>query len=121
MARAGRQDDHIARLQREDPPLLAAEASSSLATRDAEHFMDPGVIVHIVVDAVAPGVSPSVRFEEVFDHGRRIVAVIERDSLSIDNHRPARMIGDETVVLEADGQWFSRLDEVRSLPLAGSP
>jgi hypothetical protein len=31
------------------------------------------------------------------------------------------MVGDETVVLEADGAGFSRLSKVRSLSLAGSP
>jgi hypothetical protein len=35
--------------------------------------MDPGMIVHVVVDAVASGVAPPVRFEQVLDHGRRVV------------------------------------------------
>jgi len=48
---------------RDDPPILAAEADAPFAARDAERLMDPGVIVHVVVDAVAPGVCPTVRFE----------------------------------------------------------
>ena len=64
------------------------------------------MIVHIVVDAVAPGVFPSVRFEQVLDCGCRVVALIKIDSPSIDDQRPSRMIGDETVVLEADGAGF---------------
>jgi hypothetical protein len=85
VARAGRQDDDIAALQREYPALPAAEADASLAARDAEHLMDPRVIVHIVVDAVAPDVSPSVRFEQVFNHGPRVVALIEVEGTSIDD------------------------------------
>jgi hypothetical protein len=57
----------------------------------------------MVVDAVAPGVAPSVRFEQVLDHGRSVVALIEIDGASIDDQWPSWMIGDETVVLEADG------------------
>src|SRR5215211_930195 len=112
MARTGGQDDHVACLQREDTPLLAAEASASLATRDAEHLMDFRVIVHVVVDAVAPGISPAVRFEQVFDHGRRVLALIEGDSSSIDNQRPAWMIRDETVVLKADPVRLSHSRQV---------
>jgi hypothetical protein len=101
--------------------LLATEAYAALAARYAEHLMDPGVIVHIVVDTIAPAASPSVRFEQVLDHRRRVVAFIEAEGSSIDNQRPSRMIGDEAIVLEADSVWFSRLDKIRSLPLAGSP
>src|SRR5437762_3387864 len=112
MAGTGRQDGDVASVQREDPPLFAAEPNASLAARDAEHLMDSGVIVHIVVDAVAPGVSPSVRFKQVFDHGRRVLAVIEGDSISIDNQRPAWMIWDKTVILKADLVRLSHSREV---------
>src|SRR5437868_13182708 len=111
MASAGRQDDHIAGVQGEYPPFLATESNASLATRDAEHLMDPGVIVHVVVNAVAPAMSPSVRFEQVFDDGRRVLAVIECDSLSIDNHRPARMIWNEAVIAKADAVRLSHSRE----------
>src|SRR5882757_4596938 len=103
MARAGRHDGHVASLQREDPALFAAEPNAALAARDAEHLMDPRVIVHVIVDAVAPGVSPTVRFEQVFDHGRGVLAVIELHSFSIDDQRPSRMIWDETtIIIKAD-------------------
>ena len=54
VARAGRQDGDVAGLQREDPTLLAAEADAALPRAMTEHLMDSGVIVHVVVDAVAP-------------------------------------------------------------------
>jgi hypothetical protein len=121
MARAGRQDGHVASLQREDPPLFAAKSYAALAARDAEHLMDLGVVMHIIVDAVAPGIFPSVRLEQVFDHGRGVLAVIESDSFSADDQRPARMIWDETVVLEADPVGLSRSHEVHGPQLAGPP
>src|SRR5258708_17102820 len=61
MARAGGENGDVASLQREDPALVAAEPNTALAARDAEHLMNPGVIVHVVVDAVAPGVSGRTR------------------------------------------------------------
>ena len=64
--------------------------------------------MHIVVDAVAPGIAPPVCFEQIFDHRRRVVALIEIDRAPIDDQRPSRMIGDETVVLEADAWGFLR-------------
>jgi hypothetical protein len=45
---------------------------------------------------------------------------IELDRASIDDERPPRMIGDETIILEADGMGFSRPREIRSIFLAGS-
>jgi hypothetical protein len=63
VAGAGGQDGDVAGLQREYSTFLAAEADPALAACDAENFMDPGMIVHVVVDAVAPWVVPSVRFE----------------------------------------------------------
>src|ERR1700733_2791893 len=99
MARAGGGDGDVAGLQREYSTFLAAEADPPLAACDAEDLMDPGVIVHVVVDAVAPCVAPSVRFEQVLDHGRRIVTVIEFDGAPVDDQRPPRMIGDDIILL----------------------
>src|SRR5258705_859659 len=78
------------------------------------------MIVHVIVDAVAPGVSAAIRFEQVFEHGRGVLAVIERDSFSIDDQRPARMIWDEAIVLETDLVGLSHPREVHGLPLAGA-
>src|SRR5712664_1607398 len=83
--------------------------------------MDPGVIVHVVVDAVAPRVAPSVRLEQVLDHRRRVMTPIEMDRASIDDERPPRMVGNETVILEADVMRVPRPREVRGFPFSGSP
>src|SRR5215207_7711517 len=118
VACASRQNNHVAGLQREDPPVLATEPDATLATRDAERFMDSRVVVHVVVDAVTPGITPSVRFEQVFDYGRGVLAVIQSDCSSIDNERPPRMIWDKTVVLEADRVRLSHSREAHGLPFA---
>ena len=69
-------------------PYLAAEVHPPLAARDAENLMDPGVIVHVVVDAAAPCAALSVRFQQVLDQGRRVVTVIEIDEAPIEDERP---------------------------------
>jgi hypothetical protein len=105
----------VASFQREDPSLVAAEPNAALTARNAEDIMNPGVKVHVVIDAVAPGVAPSISLEQVLDHGRRVMALARFDGAAIDDQRPSRMMGNETVVLEAGGKGFSRLDEFRSL------
>jgi hypothetical protein len=39
--------------------------------------------------------------------GGRVVALIEIDGAAIDHQRPSRVIGNETIILEADGMGFS--------------
>ena len=75
MAGTGWQDSDVASLEREDPALVAAEADAAFAARDAEHLVDSGMVVHVIVDAIAPGIAPSIGFEQILDHGRGIVAV----------------------------------------------
>src|SRR4029453_17427571 len=73
MAGPGRQDHDVTGLEREDPALVAAEARATLAARDAEHLMNPGMVMDVVVDAVAPGIATTVGLEQFFHPARRIV------------------------------------------------
>src|SRR5947208_8454593 len=120
MSGAGGQDGDVASFQREDPALVAAEPNAPLAARDAQDLMNPGVIVHVVVDALTPGVAPSISFELFLDHRRRVMALVEIDGAAIDDQRPSRMIGNETVVFEGGGMGFSRLDVFRNIWFAGA-
>src|SRR4029453_16304466 len=85
MAGPGRQDHDVTGLEREDPPLVAAEAH------------------------------PTVGLEQDFHHGRRIVTVAEIDGVPIDDEGPAGMVGNETVILEPDSTRVSRTRELWSL------
>ena len=49
-----REDRNITRFQDERTPFGAAEPDAPAAARDAEHFMDAGVVMSIIVDAIAP-------------------------------------------------------------------
>jgi hypothetical protein len=49
------------------------------------------------------------------------MAPIEIDRASIEDQGPSRMIGDETVIPEANGVGFSRSCEVWSISVARAP
>ena len=54
---------------------VAAEANLGASARYAEHFVNRGVIVQIVVDAVAPHVAPAIGAEQVLDGLLGMIAV----------------------------------------------
>jgi len=58
--------------------------------------MNRGVVVQIIVDAVAPHVAPAIGAEQSLD-GLLGVAVRDRDRLPVDQKRQ-RAVRDETVV-----------------------
>ena len=60
---AGRQDGDVAGFQLQGTPAASAELHLPFAAGDAEHFMDAGIVMHIVVNAIPPGVAPAVAFE----------------------------------------------------------
>src|SRR5581483_9334525 len=94
---------------------------AALAARDAEDFVNSGVIVHVVVDAVAPAVAPAVGIEQILDHGGAVVAFREIDGAAVDDQRPARVIGNETIVPEVHRARFPRASKLESLALARTP
>jgi hypothetical protein len=116
-----RQDGDVAGLQRQDSALLAAEAGAALAARDGEHFVNSGMIVHIVVDAVEPAIVLPVGIEKVLDERFAVVTLAEIDTAPIDCQRPWRMLGDQTVVLEANRAGPSGTRGIGGLVIAGAP
>jgi hypothetical protein len=54
MAGAGRQDDDVPAPQRDDLAFIATEAHPRVPARDTEHLMGTRMVVHVVVNAVAP-------------------------------------------------------------------
>lgn len=60
MAGAGGEDGDVAGRDLEFPAGVAAEPDPGMAARDAERFVNRGVVVQIIVDAVAPHVAPAM-------------------------------------------------------------
>jgi len=67
MPSTGRQDGDIARCDLDFLAVVAAETDPRVAARDAERFMNRGVVVQIVVDAVAPHIAPAIGAEQPLD------------------------------------------------------
>src|SRR5947209_7105740 len=83
MAGAGGQHRHIARFEVEHASAIAAEPHPGAAARDAEHLVDARVVMRVVIDAVAPGLVPSVASEKLLKHGGRIKAVRQPDRAAV--------------------------------------
>jgi hypothetical protein len=63
MAGAGRNDHGITGFQFDDAALIAPETDGCAPASDTEHFMNPRVVVEIIVYPVAPGIDPPVGFK----------------------------------------------------------
>src|SRR6266849_1936229 len=72
MAGPGGENYHISGMQLEYLAVAAAEADAGLPARNAQHFMGAGMVMHVVVDTVAPRISPAVALEQLLECRRWI-------------------------------------------------
>ena len=107
MARSRRKNRHVARLQLKSTSLRSSELNLAAAARDAKHFVGAGMIVNIVVDAVPPHIAPTIAFEQLFKDCSGIQRLRQANRAFVDDERPARMIRNKAVVLEAVGIWLA--------------
>jgi len=66
MAGPGREDHDVPAPQRDNFAFVAAEPHPRVPACDAEHFVGTRMVVHIFVNAVAPGIPPIVGLEQLF-------------------------------------------------------
>ena len=104
MPGAGGQDRNVARRDLDLLAAVTAEADPRMAARDAERFVNRGVVVQIIVDAVAPHVAPAIGAEQSLD-GLFGMVVIDVDGALVDQKRH-RIVGHAAVVLEDEGEGF---------------
>src|SRR4051794_35501041 len=95
-------DCDIARDQGEGATSRAAELHPSLAARDTKHLVNLGMIMDVIIDAVAPGIAPAVFLEQILIDRRGIEIAGQADGAPINDQRKIRMIGNEPVILEAE-------------------
>jgi hypothetical protein len=69
VASARRQDRDVSGLDGQGTPLEATELHLALTMGDPQNLMNPRMIMDVIVDAVAPGVAPSVLREEALEDG----------------------------------------------------
>lgn len=60
---ACRQDTDIAGDEEQRTAIFAAETNARASWRDTEHFMSARVIMHVIVNAIAPCIDPTVCLE----------------------------------------------------------
>lgn len=79
-----------------------------MATGDTKRFVNRGVIVQIVENAVAPHIAPAVGAEQTLD-GFLWLIVIDVDRGLVDHERKDA-VGDETIVREDEGERSRMFD-----------
>src|SRR4051812_35507749 len=111
MAGTCRQDCHVSGLDGHDTTLETAELHLGSTTGNAKDFMNARMVMDVIVNAVAPGVAPSVLHEEFLEHSRWIESTPKSHRTAVDDQRPVRMVRNDAVVLETEGLRFSRPHE----------
>src|SRR5262249_48750627 len=87
VAGSRRQDRHIAGLEVKRFSAFAAEATRGVAGGEPEHLGRGGVIVRVIVNAVAPGIAPAVARKKLFKYRRWIELVREADRAAVKDER----------------------------------
>src|SRR5262249_37603053 len=92
------QHSDVASLYRERAAALSTKTDIGAAARNAQHLVDPRMIVRIVEDPVAPAVAPAVALEQILEHRCGIELPRQTNGVTIDDEWPAWVIGNEPIV-----------------------
>jgi hypothetical protein len=108
-SRSSGEDGNITRLEPNLPAFDAPEFQRSSAARHAHHFMNLRMVVHEVIDSVAPGPVPAIRLKQRVDHhGWVEPAARNLHRTAIDDHRKAGVVRNDAVIGEYQGQRLAR-------------
>src|SRR5215471_12609210 len=102
VARPGGQDHNIAGLEAKLFSAFTAEANPGMTAREAEYFVRSRVVVCVIVNAVAPRISPAVAAKQLFKYRRRIKVAREPDRAAVKDERQFRIIRDDADIFEAE-------------------
>src|SRR5205085_3157498 len=98
MARAGGKHGDVSGFELEYLSFVAAEAHPGLAARNAKRLVRGRVIVHIIVNAVAPRAAPTVALEQGLEYRRGIARFRQRHRAAIMNEGEFRIVRNGSVV-----------------------
>src|SRR6266852_2532760 len=116
MSGAGREDGDIAGRDLDLLATVAAEPHPRMAARNAECLVNGGMVMQIIVDAVAPHLAPAVGAEQSLNGFLRVF-VVDVDGTLVDQERH-RVVRDQAVVLEDEAE---RLDIIADNRHGNSP
>jgi hypothetical protein len=95
------QDRDVARLEFECPTSGSTEAHSDAAASDPKHLMNLGVIVDVIIDAVPPGVLPTIALEQDLKQSRGIGCPRGADWPAVQDQRQFAIVWNNAVVDES--------------------
>src|SRR6516164_3108167 len=100
MTCSGGKHGDISGRQLEYLSLVAAEAHPGLAARNSKHLVGAGMIMDIIVDAVAPRAAPAVAFEQGLEYCRGVAFLRQRHWGAIMNEGEFRIVRNGSIVGE---------------------
>ena len=100
---ARREDGYVTCLKRESTSVCSSKSHSTAAPCDAEDLVDARMIMGVVVDAVTPRTPPAVTVEQLFKHRRGVERPRQLNHVLVDDKRPPRMIGNDSVIIKSVG------------------
>ncbi|MNQ93001.1 hypothetical protein D3C85_1084450 [compost metagenome] len=104
---AGRQQQHIPGTDFQHQAIGPAQHQACMPAGHPKHFMAFGMVVVVVVHAVAPLRWPAIGVENLLEQCGR-VAALDGNGLGVNEHRQARVVGDPAVALEQQRLYGSR-------------
>ena len=100
VSRPGGENGDIAGIKLEHPAFVAAEANPRVPAGNAQHFVGAGMVMHIRLNAVAPGITPAIPLEQLLKDRGRISCLRKIDRTAVMNERKLRVVGNSAVILE---------------------
>ena len=74
--------------------------------REAQHFMNPRMVMRVIVNAIPPGIAPAIALEKLFEHSRRVEFARKPDGAPIEHEGQLWIVRNDAVVLEPESICF---------------
>ena len=103
---ARRNDNHIAGGDTNRRALIATKPQRGSPASDPEGFMDARMIMHEVVNAIAPSLAPTIGAEDGFEKCCRVASTIKAYSLAVEEKGDSSVVRDVTVGAEFHASRF---------------
>src|SRR6266851_3953644 len=113
MSGSGGEDHDVAAVQLEYLAPIAPEPYAGVSARNAEHFMGARMVMHVIIDAVAPGVSPAIALEQFLECRCGIAGIGKPQGAAIMDERELRIVWNRPIIPE---HGLVRLAFVDSFP-----
>ena len=93
MSSSRRKDRNVARVEAKCSAVHPTQSNLGIAARDAEHLMNSGVVMDVIVNFIPPVAPPAVFGEDLLENRCRIERARKANRCAIDDEWPAQLMG----------------------------